>query len=163
MKGSLQDMPLIAIILVMTALTIFVTYIMITAFFDAAPIQAVPEAAAMESYGISGLVILGNAFLYIFITFGIISAIASYYTETHPVFFVFSIIIFAICVMIVGIFSDLFTELASSQALLPMAAEFVIMTQTMTNLTNLSIILGCIIVMALYAKRSDLQLGRGGA
>ena len=141
MKGSLQDMPLIAIILMTTALGIFVSYIIIDAFFGAAIVQEYPVAVAVGTEGVSSLVILGNSFLFIFMAFGIVSVISSFYTDTHPVFFVFSILIFSICVMIIGIFSDVFVELASSQVLLPVAAEFVLMVTTMTNLMTFSIIL----------------------
>lgn len=163
MKGSLQDMPLIAVILMVTAIGIFVSYITLDAFFSAAPIQAIEQATDIGDSGMASLVILGNSFLFIFIAFGIASVISSFYTDTHPVFFVFSILIFAICVMIVGIFSDTFVELASSQVLLPIAAEFVMLVDTMSNLMTLSIVLGAMIIIALYAKRDDLQRGQGGA
>lgn len=163
MKGSLQDMPLIAIILIMTALGIFVTYIILDAFFGSSIIQQYPVAVAVGTEGVASLVILSNSFLFIFITFGIVSVISSFYTETHPVFFVFSLLIFAICVMIVGIFSDVFVELASSQVLLPVASQFVLMVDTISNLMTLSIILGAMIIMALYAKRDDLHIGGGQA
>ena len=163
MKGSLQDIPVIVAVLLATAVAVMTTYLWLGQFFAMDLLTDNPVTATVGTTGLSAMVILGNAFIFIFFGFGIAAIISSFYTETHPVFFVFSIIVFACCVMVVGIFSDVFVEFASTGVMLPVAAEFVLMVDTMINLPKLSVILGVIILVALYAKRTDLQIGGGQA
>lgn len=163
MKGNILDIPVIAVILFATGICVMFLYLIVDAFLSDPVFSSNVVAAATLNTGLDALVILGNSFIFLFVGFGIASVIASFYTETHPVFFVFSIFTFAICVIVVAIFSDVFVEMASSGVLLPVAAEFTLMVETMTNLKTLAIGLGVVILVALYAKRSDIQLGGGQA
>ena len=106
---------------------------------------------------------MANSLILIFIVFGIASAISAFFTETHPVFFIFSIVMLGVSVMVISLFADMFAEFASSGLLLPIAGEFVLMVETIANLKVLSVIMGVVIIIALFAKRGDLQLGGGGA
>lgn len=163
MKGNIQDIPVIAVILFATGICVMFLYLILSSFLSDPVFSGNAAAAATLTTGMSSLVILGNSFIFLFVGFGIASVIASFYTETHPIFFIFSIFTFAICVIVVAIFSDVFVEMASSGVLLPVAAEFTIMVDTMTNLKTLAIGLGVVILVALYAKRNDIQIGGGQA
>lgn len=163
MKGSLQDIAVIGFILFATSMVLMVLYVALNAFFASAPLQANAVTASLGTTGLNTMVIFGNMFVFLLFGFGLASVISSFYTDTHPVFFIFSIFIFAICVAVVGIFSDTFIEFASTGVLLPVAAEFVLMVDVMTNLPTLMTILGVLILVALYAKRGDLNVGGGQA
>lgn len=163
MRGNVVDLVLVAVILVTAALAIFLAYIFLDQFYAADVISDNPVVTAQWETQQDTLAILANSFIIIFICFGIASAIGAFFTETHPVFFIFSVFLLGVCVMIVALFADVFVELASSGVLLPVASEFVLMVDTISNLQNLSIIMGAIIIIALFAKRGDLQLGGGQA
>lgn len=163
MRGNVQDIPIIVVILLATSIAVMFGYVILEEFFNTSQIQANPDAAAIEPKGLNAMIYLGNAFVFLFVGFGIAAVISAFYTQTHPVFFLFSIFIFAFCVMVTAIYSDVFVELASTGILMPVAAEMTLMVDTMIALPNLSIILGVAIIIALYAKRSDIQLGGGQA
>lgn len=160
---SLQDIPVIVAVLLATSLALMTTYLWLDEFYDLPVMADNPVTSDVGDTGLATLVILGNLFIFIFFGFGIASIISSFYTESHPVFFVFSIIVFAVCIMVISIFSDVFVEFASSGVMLPIAAEFVLMVDTMIQIPRLSVILGVIIIAALYSKRSDIHVGGGQA
>lgn len=163
MKGNVMDLVLITAILMAAGLSIFLAYTFLSEFYAAPVISDNELAYSTWAYEQQALAIFANSFIAIFIIFGLASAIGAFFTETHPVFFIFSIVVLGVCVMIIGLLSDVFIELASSGVLLPVAAEFVLMVDTMANLQTLALVMGVIITIALFAKRGDLRLGGGQA
>lgn len=162
-RGNVLDLVLITVILMSAALAIFLANIFIDAFYANPVISSNVAAAATETQTVQSLSIFANSFIIIFIVFGLASAISAFFTETHPVFFVFSILLFGVCVLIVALLSDVFVELAASGVLLPVAANFVLMVDTIANLKTLSIIMGIVITVALFMKRGDIRVGGGQA
>lgn len=154
-----MDMAIVGIILLGASISLMFGWVLLEQFYSA-PIISDNEilSANWEAQQVT-LAIIANSFILIFISAGIASAIGAYYTETHPMFFIFSIISLAVCVMILALFSDIFVELASSGILLPVAAELVLMVETMANLKTLGLIMGAVIVLALFAKKGDLGVG----
>lgn len=161
MRGEVMDLTVIASVLIIAALGIFLSYIFLDEFYSA-PIISDNEMITdqWETQQVS-LSILANSFVIIFICFGVAAAASAFFTETHPIFFIFSIFSLGVCVVILSIFSDVFVELASSGVLLPVASEFVLMVDTIANFQTLGLVMGAVIVLALFAKKSDLSGGGG--
>jgi len=158
-----MDLVIVAIVLIGASLSIFLGYIFMDEFYSAPIISDNEIIASHWEVQQTNLAILANSFILIFICFGVASAVGAFFTETHPVFFIFSIFTLGVCVVILSIFSDVFVEMASSGVLLPVAAEFVLMVDTISNFQTLGLIMGAVIVLALFAKRGDLQIGGGQA
>lgn len=162
MKGNVMDLILISVILIVAGLSILIAYTVFEPIYSMEPFASNPTIVDSWTTQKASLAILANSFIIIFIVFSLATAISAFFTDTHPVFFVFSILMLAICVMIISIFADMFLELAAHSLLLPAAAEFTLMIETVANMRILSLIMGAVIIIALYAKRG-IRLGGGEA
>ena len=163
MKGDVKDLMFIAVICIALGIVAMVGYLILQAWGQAAPIVANPQTAATVVLGKEALALAGNSVLFLMIAFGLASIISAFYTDTHPVFFIFSVISFGITVMVVSIFSGVFIEIADSSQFLPVASQFYMMIETIRNFPVLAVMIGALIILALYVKRSDLRLGGGMA
>ena len=162
MKGQVQDTILIVVILFATGVSLMIGYMLLNEIGQDPNLSAIDEIDEALTQGKASMVVFGNAFIFIIIAFGLASTISAFYTETHPVFFVFSLLLFAITFLVCWIFSEVFLELAGSGALLPVAAEFVTMIQVMQNMPIIVVLVCGLIIMALYFKRADFTNIGGG-
>lgn len=163
MRGNVLDLILISVILIIAGTVIMLVYLISSEIYETEPFasnELIQNSWEVQEQTLS---IFANSFIIIFICFGLASAISSFFTETHPVFFIFTILMLGISVLIIALLSDVFVELASSGLLLPVAAEFVLMVETIANLKIMSVIMGVVIIVALFAKRGDVRLGGGEA
>ncbi len=126
-------------------------------------IQGTAAAETVALQGMGALVVFGNAFIFVIIGFGIAAGISAFYTDSHPIFFIFSVLMFSILMIVIGTLSDVFVEFASTGTMLPVAAEFTLMVATIVDYPYIAVLLAAIIMLALYTKRSDLQSQRGMA
>ena len=64
--------------------------------------------------------------------------------------------------MLISIFSGIFVDLANTSQLSPVASQFYDFLVLMYNFPIFAVMLGALILIALYIKRSDLgQMGGG--
>lgn len=161
-KGSVEDILVIGAFIFAGAIATMFVYMILKAFSTDPNIVAALGTSNIFTEGMTALVIYGNSFLFVAIAFGLVAAISSFYTESHPVFFIFSLLSFSICMVVIAVLSDVFTALAQSSALLPIAAEFTAMVLLLTNYPIIAVIIAAVIFLALFTKRSDLSRGGGG-
>lgn len=164
MKGTVLDLILICVFVVVLGFAAMIGYVVLQGFQAAPPIAANPTAAAAVASGLSTLALIGNSALFVIMAFGILSIISAYYTETNGVFFIFSILTFSITIMLVSIFSGVFVDLAASSTLAPIASQFYMLIQVMQGFPTYALLVGALILVALYVKQNSPTgtLGPGG-
>lgn len=103
-------------------------------------------------YGKSGLDIFNNMFLFIIIGLGLAVGVTAFFIPTHPAFFIITLIVFIISLTVAGIFSNVYTELASTSAFVSIGNEYSLITQAMQNLPIILLVIGVILLVVLYGK-----------
>lgn len=162
MKGSIMDMVFVCVIIGAFGLTSMIIYLLLSSIGADPNIAATPEVLQPFAMGMQAIVILGNSALFITIVFGLVAVISAFYTESHPIFLIFSLIMFSICIMLISIFSGIFVDLANTAQLAPVASQFYDFLTLMVNFPIFAVMLGTLVIIALYIKRSDLgQIGGG--
>lgn len=161
MRGNVQDILVIAVFVFFAGIVLMIAYLFLANFGATAQIAADSTASEIVTEGMSSMKVLANSLLFLAIAFGIASIASAFFTQSHPVFLIFSLIMFAIVMIPITIFSEVFLAFASTSQLLPVAAEFTLLIKLMTDMPVIAVALGILIIIALYAKRNDLQ-NRGG-
>jgi len=92
--------------------------------------------------------------MFLFIFIGIVAAVivSSFVIDTHPIFFVFSIIMFAIIVLIAMVFKDAFIELSTAPGFSAANTAMSNMSLVWNNIHLILPAMAGIIILALYAK-----------
>jgi len=157
-----MDMVFVCVIIGAFGLTSMIIYLLLSSIGADPNIAATPEVLQPFAMGMQAIVILGNSALFITIVFGLVAVISAFYTESHPIFLIFSLIMFSICIMLISIFSGIFVDLANTAQLAPVASQFYDFLTLMVNFPIFAVMLGTLVIIALYIKRSDLgQIGGG--
>jgi hypothetical protein len=156
MKGSVEDIVIIGVVIFVLAIAALISYTVLAAFGSMPVIAANPTALNTVVAGLSAIALLGNSVIFLTVAFGLAAVISAFYTDTHPVFFVFSLMSFSICIMVISIFSQIFIDIANNSAFLPIAGNFYQMIQVITNFPIIGVMLGALILIALYTKRNDI-------
>jgi hypothetical protein len=150
-RGSLIDLLVVIIAIFVLAVATFIGYTLldgiIPGFQEQEGFNATKLTNVQGTYGV-----VDNMFLFIFI--GVVAAVivSSFVIDTHPIFFVFSIILFAIILLIAMVFKDAFTELSGAPGF---AAANTAMSNMSLVWSNIHLILPAmagLIILALYAK-----------
>lgn len=162
MKGNVQDIVVIGALIFATSIAAMFGYLVLSEFYDDPNISANPVAKQVQGQAMDTLVIFGNALVFLTIGFGIASGISAFYTDSHPIFFIFSILMFCVLMIPLVVFSDVFTAIASQGAMLPIANEFTLMVTLMQQFPTIGVILLAVILLGLYAKWNDLRNTGGG-
>ena len=162
MRGTVEDIILIGAFVLILGFSVMVSHLYLDAVENVTQFQENSNISTNIQQGKEAIVILGNSALFIVIMLGLASVVGAYYTETHPVFFVFSILLFGIGIFILTLFGDLFLTMAASDELILVANEFSVMIVTIQNLPVLGVLIGTLIILALYIKRDDIRASHGG-
>lgn len=158
MKGNVEDITIIGIVAIVTGIVIFVVYLFLDQFSGSFGIVGSVAQQPIDQ-GLDALALMANSFIFVVIAMAMVSVVSAFYTETHPIFFVFSIIMFGICMIPIVIMSEFFLQFASTGMLLPIAAEFSLFIQLVHDYPTIAVAIGVMIMIALFAKKRDLQQG----
>ena len=148
---SLIDLIVVIIVIFVLAVVSFVGYTlldgMIPGFEQQPGFNATKLTNVQGTYGI-----VDNMFLFIFV--GVVAAVivSSFVIDTHPIFFVFSMIIFAIIVLIAMVFKDAFLEVSSAPGFAAANAAMSNMSLVWNNIHLILPAMAGMIILALYAK-----------
>lgn len=157
MRGNVEDIVIIAVIMFALVVASMLGYLVLDAFYNAPQIAAEPLAAGTANQGLLAIVIFSNSFIFLAIGFGIAAGISAYYTESHPIFFIFSVLMFSVLMIVIGTLRDVFVEFAGTGVMLPVATHFTLAVAMMVDFPIIAVLLAAIIFLGLYAKRGDLQ------
>lgn len=97
----------------------------------------------------------------VFIVIGLTIAVAisAYFIQTHPVYFVASVLMIILFMVLIPVFSNVYEKVESNDAMADAAVEFDITSTFFDNLPTFFFVMCMVVVIALYAKYK----GGGGA
>lgn len=93
-----------------------------------------------------------NVFLFILILFWIFLLVSSFLIDTHPIFFVVTVILLLFVFVVGMILANAYEEVTSDPDLIGFADDFPITSWVMTNFLLVIIVIGLSAGLALYAK-----------
>jgi len=165
-KGSIEDSIFIVIMLFLVAIFFLLMYVVNSAISTAAA-PAFESVAAGSSIGMTTVdSIFDNTLNYVYLAvfFGLIISLAvtSFLTPTHPVFFIFAIIIF-IALMIVSVaLSNMYEAISTATPAMVTATNHLpIMNYIMLNLPLISIAIGVLSAIIIYSRAGGPQMSGG--
>jgi len=93
-------------------------------------------------------------YLLIFIIVGLLIAtiISAFFIDTHPVFFVMSLLLFIMFMIVVPVLSNVFDGFATNSQMITAADEFDVTTSFVGELPKYFVVMGGLVLIALYAK-----------
>ncbi len=92
----------------------------------------------------------------LFIGLWIVALIGAFLIDSHPVFFIFSVILLSVFVLVGGYLSDAWTDATTTSALAPYAAEFPMTNFIFGHIIASLVVIGFSIMLVLYGKNRVL-------
>ena len=96
--------------------------------------------------------LMDGGFMFVFIGLWIFAIIASFMIDTHPIFFIISLIILLTILAAAAFMSNFYTEFMEEPEYAVYVTDFPITDFILSNLLIVTIIIGASIMLALYAK-----------
>jgi hypothetical protein len=152
MKGSVLDLPIIAIILLGGCLAVIVGFMVFSNIEANWPEAAGVQSAYVINKAVSTYTLFDQVFLMGAMGLCIFSIISAFYVNSHPVFFIFSMIGLGVVILINAVISNVFWEFVNSPAISTYANSFPFMVTLMKNLPLISGIVGILIAVATHGK-----------
>jgi len=164
-KGSIEDSIFIVVLLFITALVFLFAYV-INSTISTAAIPAFENVSAGSSIGFTTVnSIFDNTINYVYLAvfFGLIISlvITSFLTPTHPIFYIFAVIIF-IALMIVSVaLSNMYEAITANPTFSSAVAHMPIMDYIMLHLPMIAIVIGIIAAIIVFSRAGGPQGGGG--
>jgi hypothetical protein len=146
-RGSIFDLFLISVIF----LTIIITCIIIYSTVEQikTPLVASGANASFFTQSENTFNFMDEVIAFGFFSIMLVSIVSAFFINSHPIFFIVSIISTAVLVIVSGVVSGTFVSIASQFA---ETAHFPLCTLIMQNLVTIMIIYAVAISLAMYAK-----------
>ena len=163
-KGAIEDVVLIAILLFVTAIVfLFAFFLQDTIASNISP--AFENITANSSIGITAVTgifhnTLNYVYLAAFMALLIALCITAFMTPTHPIFYVFSVIIFIALMIVSVIMSNVYESVSGITELATAKATLTIPDYIMGHLPLISIAIGVLLAVILFSRSQ--QGGAGG-
>jgi hypothetical protein len=158
MRGSLLDVPIIGVILLSGAITIFVVVLMLNAINNAWPVAG--ESKAVLTAGVNSFRTFDYMFVIVAVGLGCFSIISAFFIKSHPAFYIISaILLIPVTVLGAAQITNVFMEFASSGVMVATANAFPYIVTFMQNFPTFCLVISILIAIAMYAKPES---GPGG-
>lgn len=162
-KGSILDLPLIAVAVFMIAIVVLLSNVIITEFKNETADYTSPSGNVINQTilekGEIALSTFDYAMILITIGLGLATIIFGFYIKTHPVMFAFSLILLIFFVIITSFFTNAFMEFVSVDPLDTQIDNFPFMYTLFENLPLIMTVIGIITAIAMYAKSGGADIG----
>jgi len=152
MKGSVLDLPIIAIILLGGVIAVIVGFMVFSSINNAWPAAAGVQSKYVLNKAVSTFTLFDQVFLMGAMGLCIFSIISAFYVNSHPVFFIFSMIGLGVVILINTVIANVFWEFVNAPAIATYANSFPFMVTFMKNLPLISGIVGLLIAIATHGK-----------
>lgn len=152
-KGNILDVFYIMLFLTVFGMVSIVSYkIMTDAQDKMSDNLSSPEAGNASAHALEAIGNLDKVFAMIAIGLLIATAIGAYFVDTHPVFFVASLLMMILFMLIVPVFSSTFQKFQDNPSVSTAAASFTITDYFMDKLPMFFVLMCTVVVIAMYAK-----------
>lgn len=153
MKATMTDIPFIILSVFIIGMSLFLGYALLDEVSKAEILTNNTVANKTINQAKFAYSVFDGAMLFLIIGFGLASGISAFFVRTHPIFFIFSFIVWLISFVIAAIFSNIFAELAATGPLLSISGILTNTVLVITNFPYIVALIGAIILIAMYAKR----------
>jgi len=151
MKGSVLDLIIVFVILGITMFGLVMGLkIYNEGFADKWPTTAVGNAT--KTGMLASLDVINYGMLFLAIGLVVSLVVSAFFIETHPIFFLVSVIMLIVVVVASAPVSNAFMEMATSDSLSTEAAQYDIATHVVGNIPLIAVVGGSLVIIALYAK-----------
>jgi hypothetical protein len=109
--------------------------------------------------GMTALDTFDYAILFIVMGLGLAVIVLGFFIRTHPILFVFSLILLMFFVLIASIFTNTFGEFITVEPIATTIDSYPLMYDVFMNLPLIITVIGIVTMIAMYAKRSGGDIG----
>lgn len=157
MKGSITDVIMILTIVFLMSIFIYIGYYV---NIEMADLDFFTNDV-YGNYGINSSLrairALDQSMLFIAGGMIIVAAISAYFSQSHPILLIPSLVIASISFLIMAIFYNTFEQFVQTSIFQPLQAQLSGATAIMSNLPVITLLAVVVILIALYAKYGDFQ------
>lgn len=160
MRGSVFDMMTIAIFLLGFSLAAVIGYYIQTQWlvqYNALGIQTTvgnaTNSAVTGAYGV-----MDNMFIFVAVLLCLTTLGLAFMVDSHPIFFIFSLIFLIVFTALTAVFSNIYYEIASATGVGASFPGFQLLWQ---NFPFISILMSLLIVLVMHGKPTSVSGGSG--
>lgn len=150
MKGSIQDLPLILVVMLSSGITVMVVYLLLSQFYAAWPMTG--ESLTILETGVETMQVFDYMFLFFAVSLSLVSIISAFFIKTKPIFFIFSIILLVVVIAVSTVVTNVFDKFITTDTFLPIANNFPYTVIIMRNLPLFCLVVGIVISVVMYGK-----------
>ncbi len=165
-KGDLPDMLIFLITIFIFAIGLLIMAFVIPAIsngLNTAGLNSTSEArGAIDEIAELGNEGMQKGFLFLFTGFIMALMLSSFLVRTHPVFIFLYILFLGITVFLGTFMGNAFEQVATSPALAATTVDQGLITIIMQNIVVITLIVGAMSMIIIFAKFSGIGVGRGG-
>ena len=154
-RAFIGDILTLMIVMFILAITILAGYLVLSNYTT--------QVQATTQMGTQAQTIVGNStsrytnlwdglFMFLLIGLGLAAAISAYFVDTHPILFIFMLIVLAVYVVVAGAIANAYYDVEAASAMSEFALNFKMMHFVMNKLPYFVMIEGAVIFIALFAK-----------
>ena len=154
-KGSIGDVFFISVFIFLLAIVFVVGWVIhskVNDEFQNNPSIVDQGKTMMQNSTDDYISLFDGIFLTIIVGLWIGTIILAFQIDIHPVFFVLTIIVFAILVILTALFGNAFYTFANNANIVSYADDFTIIPFVMNNFVTVMIVLGFSVALVMYAK-----------
>lgn len=163
-RGSIEDVVFITILLFITALVFLFAFVINSAISTgAAPaFENVSVGSSIGFTAVNGIFDNTLNYVYLAVFFGLVISliITAFLTPTHPIFFIFAIIIFMALMIVSVVLSNIYSTITASSVFTSAVSHLPIMDYLMANLPLVAIVIGVLGAIIIFSRSG--QQGMGG-
>ena len=161
-KGAIEDVVLVSILLFVTSIVfIFAFYLNSVIATNMSPaMENVTVGSSVGMTAVTGIFTGTINYVYLAAVMALVISlcITAFMTPTHPIFYLFSIIIFIALMIVSVIMSNVYDSVSGISELATAKATLTIVDYIMSNLPLISIAIGVLLAVILFSRS-----GQGGA
>jgi len=152
-RGNVQDIFLVAIIAMLIAVVMPVTYKVLSDFKESSADVLSPDAKTnIDNYYDKIPVFFDGLFLVGFVGMFLVVMVSAYYVDVSPFFLVFALIMMGTFIYIAGILANIYFEVASDEAYTTFANNLVVTSYVMQHLVPICTAMATLVFIVLYLK-----------
>lgn len=153
---SMEDMPVIILLVFVSAISLILVGTLWGGFLTS--LSSIPggtsgNITAATNNISTALLLFDGIFLFYLIGLGMMTVVLAYYINTHPIFFIFSVLSLIISVITAALITNVFVEFGSNSVLSTAALSYPLTMTAMQNLPIFIGILGVLTMLALYRRK----------
>lgn len=162
-RGSIEDSIYIVIFLFITALVFLFAFVINNAISTTAA-PAFEAVAAGSSIGMTTVDSIFDHtinYVYLAVFFGLLISliVTAFLTPTHPIFYLFAILIFIGLMLVSVVMSNMYEAITADATFTSAVTAMPIMDYIMLHLPLIAIVIGIIAAIIVYSRAGQSQIG----